>query len=283
MKQYLRIIIALLLVMASCQMFVGCDLPSDDELGYTEEELAAVKDCFLVPRLITFDRFNEEILDPLKETFGEDLYYPAETKEVQDAQAFLFYYSVYSKESLGLSKDEESLFGRIEDELLYDDRRLAYTLQNYPVVDQHAICILNPKLTVSELINIENIIKTYCPDYTYDDLYYDYLLTDFDTEKFWLKGSNDAYDYAYLKDDQVCAVIDVKTNDPTNIYIPREIDGYKVSDVSSLNLSDTESITFEGTMNEWWEICYVCRTTVHCSDGIIESGQTKPVYEPVFQ
>ena len=41
MKQSLRIIIALLLVMASCQMFVGCDLPLDDELGYTEGEWLA--------------------------------------------------------------------------------------------------------------------------------------------------------------------------------------------------------------------------------------------------
>ena len=258
-------------------MFVGCDLPSDDELGYAEEELAAVKDCFLVPHLITFDRFNEEILDPLKETFGNELYENSDDPEIQKVQRFLTWYSVFSKYSLGLSKDEKYLFGIVVDNLVNADGiSFARVLENYPVVDQHAICVLNPKLTVSELINIENIIKTYCPDYTYDDLYYDYLLTYFDTEKSWRKGSNDAYDYAYLKDDQVCAVIDVKTNDRTNICIPREIDGYKVLDVSPLNLSDTESITFEGTMNEWWEICNVCRTTVHCSDGTIQSGQTKP-------
>lgn len=281
MKQYFRIIIALLLIVASCQMLIGCNQPSgeegeNDESRYTEEQLATVKDCFLVPRLITFDRFKAEILDPLKEIFGDKLYQTAETKEVMEAQAFLFYYSVYAKESLGLSKDEESLFGRIEDDLLNEDRRLSYTLKHYPIVDRYAVCVLDPAASIAELVAIEEFIKNYLPDYTYEDLYYDCALTEYDTEESWRKGSNDAYDYAYLKDDQVCAVIDVKTNDRTNIYIPREIDGYKVFDVSPLNLSDTESITFEGTMNEWWEICNVCRTTVHCSDGTIQSGQTKP-------
>ena len=99
MKQYFRIIIALLLIMASCQMFVGCDLPSDDELGYAEEELAAVKDCFLVPHLITFDRFNEEILDPLKETFGNELYENSDDPEIQKVQRFLTWYIPMKEET----------------------------------------------------------------------------------------------------------------------------------------------------------------------------------------
>lgn len=282
MKQYLRIIIALLLVLASCQMFVGCDLPmdneyEDDENRYTEEQLATVKDCFLVPRLITYDRFYEEILYPLLETFGETLYEPAKNVETQNIQRFLAYYMIYSKEKLDMTEDERYLFSGVYDNLIESDGiEYEKVLTDYPILDQYAVCVLFPHLGISELIALEEIIKTYCPNYTYEDLYYDCTLTEYDAANAWLKGSNDKYDYAYANGSKTCAVICVKTDDPTNIYIPREIDGYKVDSIDPLSLIDIESITFEGTMNEWWEMYERFPLPVHCSDGTIQSGQTKP-------
>lgn len=286
MKKKFIIIIALLLVAVSCQVFTGCELPdsSDNEHGLTDEELETVSNRLLVPQLISYDRFEEEILTPLKETFGDALYEPATTMEIFNVQSFLVYYSVFAKEDLGLSEDNKYLFGVVFDNLIASDG-LAYeqTLNNYPAIDHlGAICVFNPKSSIEELAHCEEIIKTYCPNYTYADLYYDYALTDYDYTKSPAKGNNEQYDYIYFQDSQTCTIAGVKA-DSESFTVPLEIDGYKVVGILGSVFVDIESITFEGTKEQWWEICSICPVPVHCSDGTIESGQIKPEYEPVTQ
>ena len=137
----------------------------------------------LVPRLISKDRFDELILAPLFEEFGEELYnLNTKSKDVMNAQRFLTYYVLYSKEPLKMSNDDKNLFGGVTDNLIASDRDLARVLKDYPIVDSMPVYVFNPKASEAEIARSEELILTYCPDYTYEELEYDHALTEYESE-----------------------------------------------------------------------------------------------------
>ncbi len=136
----------------------------------------------LVPRLISKERFDEFILAPLLETFGDALYEDAETKEMQDIQGFLVYYSLFSKEKLDMTDKQKSIFGIVQDNLIASDRELTLKLKEYPVIDRMPVYVFSPKASEAEIARCEELILTYCPEYTYEELEYDHTLTEYESE-----------------------------------------------------------------------------------------------------
>ncbi len=104
---------------------------------------------YLVPRQISKERLHSEILDHIDSNF----YY----------QKIAAFYEL---------KDpfDEDLPQAAKDEMLY----------NYPATATMAIYVLTEDINNRELGVMENIIKTYAPDYTYEQMNYDHEITQYE-------------------------------------------------------------------------------------------------------
>ncbi len=138
----------------------------------------------LVPRLISMERFEEMILQPLLDVFGEELYNPRSTNtDVFDVQKILSYFMIYSVDELELTKKQrenmENTFGGLYDDLRNSDAQYARALKNFPIIETMPVYVFDPDATEKELTRAEEIITKYCPDYTYEELEYDHILTEY--------------------------------------------------------------------------------------------------------
>jgi len=102
----------------------------------------------LVPRLIKVERFEELILANITTEF-----------ELEKVNAF------YSKKD----KDDPEL----------TERGVAEMQAKFPITLTMAVYVCDPEIKSRELRVLENIIKTYCPNYTYEELDYDHELTEY--------------------------------------------------------------------------------------------------------
>ena len=141
----------------------------------------------LVPRLISYERFESMILAPLYETFGDELYDPRPTNpDLFDVQKVLSYFMIYSKEKLSLSKAErrkmDNIYGGLYDDLISSDAQYARALKKFPIIDTLAVFAFDPDASEAELTKAEEIITKYCPEYTYEELEYDHILTDYKSD-----------------------------------------------------------------------------------------------------
>ena len=141
----------------------------------------------LVPRLISMDRFEEMILAPLYEVFGDELYNPrSQDTKVFDVQKMLSYFMVYSVDKLDLSaKDRQNMentYGGLYDDLISSDAQYARALKKFPIVETMPVYVFDPDASEAELANAEEIIMKYCPEYTYEELEYDHILTEYKSD-----------------------------------------------------------------------------------------------------
>ncbi len=139
----------------------------------------------LVPRLISYERFEKMILAPLLETFGEELYNPRpENPDLFDVQKILSYYIIYSKDKLAISKTQrkrmDSLYGGLYDTM--GDAQYAKVIKSFPIVETMSVFVFDPGASETELSKAEEIIKKYCPEYTYEELEYDHILTEYKSD-----------------------------------------------------------------------------------------------------
>ena len=104
---------------------------------------------YLVPRMISKDRLESEILSNIDSKF----YY----------QKIVSFYDL---------KDpfDETLPQSVKAEML----------KNYPVTKNMAIYVLSSDIKNRELAMMENIIKTFAPDYSYEDMEYDHQMTQYE-------------------------------------------------------------------------------------------------------
>jgi len=102
----------------------------------------------LVPRLIKVERFEELILANITTEF-----------ELEKVNAF------YSKKD----KDDPNLTAR----------GVAEMQAKFPITLSMAVYVCDPEIKSRELRVLENIIKTYCPNYTYEELDYDHEITEY--------------------------------------------------------------------------------------------------------
>ncbi len=138
----------------------------------------------LVPRLISYERFEEMILAPLYEKFGDEIYDPrSRNPEIFDIQKVLSYFMIYSKEKLKLSKSErrmmEGIYGGLYDNLINSDAQYARALKKFPIIETLPVFVFDPDASEAELAKAESVIIKYCPEYTFEELEYDHLLTEY--------------------------------------------------------------------------------------------------------
>ena len=141
----------------------------------------------LVPRLISMDRFEEMILAPLYEVFGDELYNPrSQDTKVFDVQKMLSYFMVYSVDKLDISQanrqNMENTYGGLYDDLISSDAQYARALKKFPIVETMPVYVFDPDASEAELSNAEEIIMKYCPEYTYEELEYDHILTEYKSD-----------------------------------------------------------------------------------------------------
>jgi hypothetical protein len=139
----------------------------------------------LVPRLISYERFEKMILAPLLEIFGDELYNPRpENPDLFDVQKMLSYYIIYSKDKLDISKAQrkrmDNLYGGLYDAM--GDAQYAKVIKSFPIIETLPVFVFDPGASETELTKAEEIIKKYCPEYTYEEMEYDHILTEYKSD-----------------------------------------------------------------------------------------------------
>lgn len=104
---------------------------------------------YLVPRMISKDRLESEILSNIDSRF----YYSKVTA----------YYTL-------MDPNDPTLASTVKQQIL----------KNYPVTANMPIYVLSEDINNRELAYTENIIKTYAPDYSYEDMEYDHQMTQYE-------------------------------------------------------------------------------------------------------
>jgi len=108
----------------------------------------------LVPMLIEKEAFETKIVEPLKEAMGETNF---------EFRKFMAFYSKF---------DRTEYFGEALDA----------AQKKYPIFKQMDFYIIDDSASEIDIARMEQNIKTYAPDYTFDDLDEDHLKTGYESE-----------------------------------------------------------------------------------------------------
>ena len=100
----------------------------------------------LVPRMITVERFEQMILQNITDSW--------------DLEKLKSFYTKYDK-----------------DDPTQTARQIAEFQSKYPITLDLAVYICSPDIKSKELRTCEDIVKTYCPAYSYEELEYDHEIT----------------------------------------------------------------------------------------------------------
>ncbi len=111
----------------------------------------------LVPRQIEKNSFETKILNVLKEAVAGDSYAEFQLKKL------MAYYILQDPAAVSDSY-------RVEME------------KKYPITKKMSIYVLDSSTAATEMAKIEQMIKTYCPDYSYEDLDEDHMKVEYEAE-----------------------------------------------------------------------------------------------------
>ena len=111
---------------------------------------------YLVPRMITKERFEKMILNVINEN--------PDTPQLVKKRFDAFF----------MPKDPESETLTTVIDQMYEQ---------YPITKKFPIYVLTTDIKTREIAELEEFIKTYCPDYTYDELDYDHALTEYEGQQ----------------------------------------------------------------------------------------------------
>ncbi len=174
------------------------EVESDNKKNYTSFEYAAVKDQIkvknikngirveytigreearrLVPRQIEKTRFEDMIRTPMEEYYGITA---DEAQRIMDNNEYdnpLYASAFYFRKQL-------SYFVYKDKDLCTSDRLKQDLLTAFPICSKFAIYILEPSASTTEIEKIEEVIKSACPNYSYEEMDYDHQLTEFSSEE----------------------------------------------------------------------------------------------------
>jgi hypothetical protein len=107
----------------------------------------------LVPKMISKERFEEKIYSVAEAALG--------------AENFTF-------------KKLTSYYQLKDTNECVSERAKAELIAAFPITKKMAVYIFDPSASEAEKRRVEGIIKTYCPEYTYEDLDYDHELTEYE-------------------------------------------------------------------------------------------------------
>ena len=128
----------------------------------------------LVPRMIEKSRFETLIKAPMEEYYGVT-YEEAQELRYQNKHplaAASFYLCKQMSYFVYKSKADCT-----------SDRLLQDLLDAFPIVDKMDIYVLDKAATTTEIEKIEEVIKTACPNYSYEEMDYDHQLTEYTGEE----------------------------------------------------------------------------------------------------
>ncbi len=129
---------------------------------------------YLVPRLIEKTRFEENILKPIATEVAPT--YGVTPEEVM-AEEKAVYFEFFKVKSYYLLKDPNA--PDISDtDLQVMQNQFEITKKSYNG-QLMAVYVCDPNITPAQLREVETRIKTYCPQYTYEQLDYDHELTEY--------------------------------------------------------------------------------------------------------
>ncbi len=174
------------------------EVESDNKKNYTSFEYAAVKDQIkvknikngirveytigreearrLVPRQIEKSRFEEYIQAPMEEYYGIEAEVAKEIMDNNDYDNPLYSPAFYFRKQL-------SYFVYKDLDLCTSDRLKQDLLTAFPIVSKMDIYILEPSASTTEIEKIEEVIKSACPNYSYEEMDYDHQLTEYTSEE----------------------------------------------------------------------------------------------------
>ncbi len=112
----------------------------------------------LVPRLIEKSSFENKIYNVMKAAVGDDVEGNFLLNKLKS------YYTLQDPSTQTSSKVIENMH------------------KAFPITKKMAVYALDNSTSQVEMATIENYIKTYCPDYTYEELDEDHLLTEYESE-----------------------------------------------------------------------------------------------------
>lgn len=149
-----------------------------------EYSIGREENRMLVPRVIVAERFESQILDVFAAELNEisrnngmveldwHVYFPVlmRSKAMIDSgnalwfgfNQLLAYYSYKSRDEVATIRERLSLEAA------------------YPITKKYNVYVFTTDATATEMIKVENYIKTYCPSYTYEQLEYDHQLTEYE-------------------------------------------------------------------------------------------------------
>ena len=129
---------------------------------------------YLVPRLIEKTRFEENILRPMAE--GVAPKYGVTPEEVMN-EKLAKYFEYFTFSSFYVLKDPNAP-GITDQDLQVMQNQFEITKKAYNG-GLMAVYVCDPDITPTQLRQVEDRIKTYCPLYTYEQLDYDHELTEY--------------------------------------------------------------------------------------------------------
>ncbi len=114
---------------------------------------------YLVPRLITVERFENEILANMPTDYIRN--------RVKN---------FYILKDPAPYQEKEAETGKTP-------RQLKEMYEDYPITKEFAIYVMPEDVTTKEIKTVEDYIKTYCPEYSYDELAFDHEQTQYVEQK----------------------------------------------------------------------------------------------------
>ena len=123
--------------------------------------------------MIRYDRFETMIQAPMEEYYGVAYEDAKEYKDISGhpLQSASFY----------LCK-QMSYFVYKDLELCSSDRLKEDLLASFPIVEKFPVYVLDPTANIVEIEKIEEVIKTACPNYSYEEMDYDHMLTEYTSD-----------------------------------------------------------------------------------------------------
>ena len=112
----------------------------------------------LVPRLIEKTAFETKIVNVMAAAVGDDIEGNFLLNKLKS------YYSLQDPSTQSSAKVVENMY------------------KTFPITKKMAVYALDNSTSQTEMATIEQYIKTYCPDYTYEELDEDHLLTEYESE-----------------------------------------------------------------------------------------------------
>ncbi len=174
------------------------EVESNNKKTYTSFEYAAIKDQIkiknikngirveytigreearhLVPRQIEASRFEKYIQAPMEEYYGITKVEAEAIISNNDYDNPLYPAAFYFNKAI-VNYQLKSKANCSSDRLLAD------LLKAFPIVDKMDIYVFDPTAATNEIERLEQIIKSACPNYSYEEMDYDHQLTNYTSEE----------------------------------------------------------------------------------------------------